>query len=301
MPTVLVPGVWPSGSTLSICGQVISGDGHVAGATPGWLFGTPTFRLSKAVGGVPSAQAFGVPVVTTTQRVLVGSVGSAQAFGTVRPRNIQVVVGVSSAQLFGVPTISTRRTIAVPGVPSAQAFGVARAGVTVTVVGVSSAQAFGPLTIRVAQIVQVGGVLPYGPQIDSICGEVISGDGHLCGYKGGPREQFGRVTIRTGLVTVAVGGVPSAQAFGVPRVFPVWIRDTTCFDLDLVESTPIPTPIGTAACLTNTLSICGEVICGDGHLCGGIGFNWVYGGPLDEQDLTLSPVLDLDLEPAGCR
>lgn len=50
--------------------------------------------------GIPSAQAFGVPVV-----------------GAIVP------VGIPSAETFGVPTITTRRLISPIGIPSAETIG----------------------------------------------------------------------------------------------------------------------------------------------------------------------------------
>lgn len=284
MPVVPVTGVYPSGTTLSITGQVVAGDGHLVGGIAGWQFGTPTVIVGPppvALGGVPTAQQFGaltlqtavtvtVPgldtdpaylgletsghiltedgsgallleaqpvskfgVPTFKSGVLVPGVASAQAFGVPTTRFIQTVVGPGSAQAFGALTFSTRRTVVVPGVPSAQAFGSARVAFSVNILGVNSAQSFGALRITFGQVVPVQGVLPYGPTIYSITNEVICGDGHLVGWKGSPSEQFGHVTIRTGPVTVAVGGIGSAQAFGAVLAYVVYIRPEDCLDLDL--------------------------------------------------------------------
>lgn len=237
MATVQVPGVWPPGSNVSITGAVTAGDGHVVGASPGVQFGTVTISLAslRAVGGVASAQAFGVPLALLT---------GGQS---------RVVNGVPSAAAFG--TLKLRVTV-----PSAG--------------GVVSAQAFGAVGIYARITVPVSGVQPYPFYIPSVTGSVISGDGHVVGGYGGTAFQFGHPAIYT-IVRVTIGGVGSAQQFGAvkiiqivhppgvlsaqafgtrigikfrilgldseqqfgkPWVFLVWIRVEVCTDLELAEA-----------------------------------------------------------------
>lgn len=249
MATVQVPSVWPPGSNVSITGQVVSGDGHLTGASAGVQFGTPRATLSAAVAGVPSAQSFGTLTVLFDLNV--------------HP------LGVPSAQSFG--TLKTRFTIAVGGVPSKQAFGTPAYPQRIAVLAVLSAQAFSS-TIQINQTIRVNGFFPYGPYVPSITGQVISGDGHITGGNQGTGEQFGvptiRATITKGVAGVAsaqsfgtpkahyiihplglgsaqqfgtklgfkfrVLGIPSAQAFGDPLAYIVWLKPDICIDIDLV-------------------------------------------------------------------
>ena len=127
--TVQVPSVWPAGSNVSIVGQVISGDGHLVGASLGVQFGTPTFtvRFSGAqVGGVASAQSFGVPVIKTTRTLTLTGITSAQSFGAITVKTSAQPIslaGVPSAQQFGRITFYTHAWVQLGGVSSAQQFG----------------------------------------------------------------------------------------------------------------------------------------------------------------------------------
>jgi hypothetical protein len=90
---VQVPGLAPFGFVASITGGVISGDGHVVFGASFGQFGRITISTgptSYLVGGVPSAQQFGTPLL---QRITpVGGVGSAQQFGAI---GFHTWVGVS--------------------------------------------------------------------------------------------------------------------------------------------------------------------------------------------------------------
>jgi len=103
-----VPAVYRPHSSLT--GQVVTGDGHVTGGLAGTLFGTPTVT------------------VHTTQLVTVGGVGSAQAFGVPQ---VALRFGpgyVPSAQAFGAIALHTTITVSVTGLPSAQVFGTTETG-----------------------------------------------------------------------------------------------------------------------------------------------------------------------------
>ena len=153
MATVVVQGVFPAGSAVSITGQVVAGDGHVVGGAPGGLFGTPTLKESQPVTppGLPSAQRFGAPTfIFAKQSVAVRGLSSAQQFGTALRTNQTIhvqgfvpypafvpsitgqvisgdghVVGGYGGPgwLFGHPTIHATIKVAVNGVLSAQQFG----------------------------------------------------------------------------------------------------------------------------------------------------------------------------------
>jgi hypothetical protein len=169
-----------------------------------------------------------------------------------------------------------------------------------------------------AVTVQVGGVYPP-LSTPSITGQVVTGDGHLVGWNAA--AQFGPVTTRfdtrvlgvpsaaafgdvTAAVVLAAFGVPSAQAFGVGAIHaevtislvglgsaqrfgdPVVglvVRNVWIWPTDWVSS-------------VRESAICGEVICGDGHLVGG----WEYlpaAGTPDTLVLDPSEVETLELVP----
>ena len=256
MATVQVGSVWPTGSTLTITGPATITGQAITGAQPGAAFGTPSVRTvwHQNVGGVGTAQVFGA--VTLYQQI------------AVHP------AGLGSPAAFGVPVIRLGgRTIPVGSVASAAAFGALKLNQAIVVGGVGSAQQFGS-SLRINQIVHVQGFYSYATYAPSITGQVISGDGHVVGGSGGPGSLFGAVTIHA-TITTAVGGVlsaaafgapklvqivhpmpvpsaaafgarlgwilgvwglPSAQQFGTPRVFIVWMREEVCEDIDLAPA-----------------------------------------------------------------
>lgn len=268
--TVVVPGVYPFGYTVtavSTTGQVVSGDGHLVGggvASTAAQFGVPTlatgsFSTTTSVGSTPSAAAFGVVTIRAAITRGVTGIGSAQAFGAV------TAVNVAGSQ-------------------------------TKAVTGVGSAQAFGALTAKPpTQIVQVPGLQQVASWGLSITGQVITGDGHL--VLGGGSPLFGQVVIRT-TVTTVVSGIPSAQRFGTPWiafaqkiavaglasatrlgrvvVFVVYMRDSTCTDLEPLESVALEMELA-------------EILCGAGAM--------TPAGSSD-LDLTASTPSDLELQEA---
>lgn len=193
--------------------------------------GTIVPATPQPVGGVASSSAFGA----VTVKSVTGGVSSAQAFGLPRPLNIVPVQGIGPVggsilntflcgqravgtqpivgpQQFG--TLTFRFGVSVVGLGSAQQFGVStfRVGSRLLVVGLGSAQQFGVPTFRFPALTPVVGL--------------------------GSAQRFGAPFLRGGPVTIPIGvGVPSAQAFGVPVVFIVYVRPDTCIDLDLDEIT----------------------------------------------------------------
>jgi hypothetical protein len=101
--------VYPPGFVASICGAVICGDGHVLLGTPSGQFGTPVVVVNVNVGvpvsGLGSAQAFGTSLVKASIVRLVGGVPSAQAFGVFKINQRFTIPGLGSAQAFGVPWV----------------------------------------------------------------------------------------------------------------------------------------------------------------------------------------------------
>ena len=294
--TVSAPSVWPPGSNVSITGQVVAGDGHLVGGIEAHQFGTLTIRegvrftvngvasaqqfgavtpksvFVRAVNGVSSAQAFGVPTRTMIIRVAVPGVASAQQFGGLKTQARFVVLGLGSAQQFGAPIAQTRITVTIGAVASAQSFGAVttRTGFTKQVAGLASAQAFGAITVV---------YLVSAPGLASA-------------------QQFG--APRTNL-RFTVAGLSSAQQFGVAdlRAVNVWLHPSDCLLEDLDPAICLPSVGG---------SICGQVICGDGHLVGG----WSYLAGSVERDLLLvvasqrtltvfePPKTTITLKPSRC-
>jgi hypothetical protein len=201
-------------ATVSPQTIAVAGLGSAAG------FGALTIKGARtlAVGAVASAQAFGVPTLKLVLRTTPGAVLSAQAFGAPTVRVAPFVAhpnALGSAQAFGAVTIRTQVVVPVTGVPSAQLLG-------------TDTPKPGPVRISVP------GVLPFG-YIVSICGLVVSGDGHLCGFD--ESAQFGHPNVfdvGDGAHTYIVPGVPSAQAFGSGDAYIVRLRDLVCIDRTLV-------------------------------------------------------------------
>jgi len=198
VPTVRVPSVWPGGSTVSITGQVVAGDGHVVNGVAGLgLFGTPKLNLRKAAGGVSTAQAFGAVTIKTVTPKPAGGVGSAQAFGSLILKTVvsRQVTGLGSAQSFGTVTPKATFTVSVSGRGTAQAFGTPTFGGTGKIVatGIGTAQSFGSLTAR-----SVFKLAPVGL---------------------GSAQGFGTLTPLPGPVTVQVPGFsPGGPGFSLGAI-----------------------------------------------------------------------------------
>jgi hypothetical protein len=164
-----------------------------------------------------------------------------------------VAYGVPGQQL-GAVTVIAGPVAAPGGVPSAQAFGAVGAAITTTVhVGaVPSAQAFGAVVPAFKQTLRLAGLgSAQGFGVVTIHAAITEPSG------GVPSAQaFGAVHLLYPQ-WIGLGGVVSAQAFGAAAtgllVLNVWLHDLTCIE------TPIP-------------SITDLVICGDGHVCGGVSF-----------------------------
>ena len=143
-------------------------------------------RDLKNAGGIPSAEAFGVPGVGRPLNP--GSIPSAEVFGSPA-----VVPGVSpspipSAEAFGAPTVQAGpATVSPTPVPSAEAFGSPRTELNASPSPIPSAEAFG--VPRTAATASPGGV----PSA----------------------EAFGSPGV--GRTLLGVGGIASAEAFGSPR------------------------------------------------------------------------------------
>ena len=257
-----VAGVPPTGYVLTI----------TAGTT--LATGSQTITRGKRVSAFGAVTAGAV----VTTRVNVSGVGSAQFFGipTLKATIARAVAGVGSAQAFGAPTIKGARVVPVTGVPSAQAFGITapKASIKVAVAGKTSSQAFGAITTRTGTSRAVAG-LGSAQAFGAIKAVYLV---HAPGL--GSAQTFGIIQLHAE-ITIPVAGVGSAQQFGSATVGlkarNVWIWPTTYF----------PSTGG---------SLCGFVICGDGHTVGG----WDYlpaSGRVSTITLDPHEVSTLDLEP----
>jgi hypothetical protein len=275
--TVIVPSVWPPGSNVSITGLVVSGDGHVVGASPGVQFGSPTVVTKYPAGGVPSAQAFGVTRAVGLQVVSVGGVPTAKAFGsdTVKPGAVIVPV---------------------PGVPQYPADQVSITGQVISgdghLVGQTTGTGwlFGQITFKTAVTVQVQGFYPYPTYIPSITGGVIAGDGHVVGGYGGTGYQFGHPGFYLNY-RLAVTGVPSAQAFGAVKLVQV------VHPLGVPSAQAFGTRIGI---VFRILGLPSEQAFGSEEFGFAVFIVWIRPAPCEDLDLALSACTDLDLELAAC-
>jgi hypothetical protein len=281
-------------------------------------FGAVTIKtvVKPGVGSVPSAQAFGAPTIKATRTLALSGIVSAQSFGAITTRTgfTQAVGSVSTAQAFGQVKIVFAQAVPLAGIPSSQQFGTPTitGAVKTPTGGVPSAQQFGQVTIVFSQRVAVQGLRSaqnfgteffvgtkwlwdihcIGTPDASICGEPTCGDGHVVGgYSfnpaigpclGSPSPKL----LNEFLCGQAVAGGPGFAA-----------------ELDCLVGIDMP--------------ICGEPICGDGHVCGGsnrlIEIDCITSGPILNQFLCgqktigqqhldpMPPALVLDLELVGSR
>ena len=186
MPTVLVGGVPPTGTSPHLAGSFLAGE-QVVGfyPAPALAFGTPLLEVKLGVivpvTGLGSAQSFGALGFRTPVSVSVGGVPSAQSFvlpHVVPPRQFvavpglnhgvlyfhivgtklagEALVGWDGDYLFGRPGIGMQYVI--PGVPSAQRFGSPVFGMQYRISGVPSAQEFGVPWIAFDQFQPVPGL-----------------------------------------------------------------------------------------------------------------------------------------------
>src|SRR5579859_1994834 len=73
------------------------------------------------VGGIQSAEAFGIPVVNLTAKPV--GIGSVEAVGTPSLSLRVVPTGIQSAEAFGTPVVGVVQTVLPAGIPSAEALG----------------------------------------------------------------------------------------------------------------------------------------------------------------------------------
>jgi len=274
-----VSSIWPSPWVQTITGQATTGQA-TTGAKAASQYGTPTFLTAPpqfvSPAGIPSAQAFGT--ILTRQSKGVGGINSAQAFGTVTPKATFTLTpsGIPSAQSFGTPTIKATVRVPVSGIPSAQAYGIPIFKIfqSFAIGGIPSAQAFGAITLKSVIRISVSGI-PSAQAFGTIRTAVTAR-----GIGINSAQAFGLVTFKTGPVTIPVQGIPSAQQFGTQYlvVSHRWIWDLDC--------------IGTP-----DASICGEPICGDGHVTGGYSFNPIYDTC---DDLDLADIVCIEPQETVC-
>jgi len=250
-PTLVAAQIVPVGGVFPP-GTELSITGQVV-AGDGSLVGGNLGGQFGQVRAINVAQVFGVP--------------SAQAFGTLRFALLTAPIpGVASAQAFGAVTIRGALTRPVAGIPSAQAFGALaiKAAIVRVVSGVGSAQAFGAIITRTGFSQPVGGVTSaqaFG---------LVRPANVVIAVGVGSAQAFSALKAN---YYIPVAGIQSAQLFG-DAIVGLKVRNVWIWPTDLVPG-------------TQAAPICGQVICGDGHVVGG----WDY-LPAAEDPETV------ELEPA---
>ena len=291
----------------------------VAGLGTAQTFGAVTAKatITQQPAGLGSAQAFGAVTIRSPVTRQVTGLGSAQQFGAVSAKSVFVraVTGIPSAQAFstvtivigtvtspnaGIPSAQQFGTVRfalrfpITGVPSAQAFGAIRTNLKRAVAGVASAQQFGAIILRTGHSVPVSGVLSaqaFGT-VRPAYSIAVPGVGSA--------QHFGLVSFRT-VTRVLVGGIPSAQAFGLVKPTFVWLLPIVPRPEESVPVVCTPITNGGIDCIVTPFgSICGMVICGDGHLAGGFTY---FSGLRPVEGVILTPVADrtLVLQPVADR
>lgn len=91
---------------------------------------TPPGVYNVTVPGIPSAEAFGAPLIEFYTSILVSGIPSAEAFGvlSVSGAFTAEVSGIPSAGAFGNPEFSNFNVISPLGIPSSEAFGTGELG-----------------------------------------------------------------------------------------------------------------------------------------------------------------------------
>lgn len=178
-------------------------------------FGTPIVARMQLIypSGIPSAEAFGHPTLVYHQFIGPTGIPSSEAFGgsAVNPGPINIgALSIATAEAFGTPAISVGATnISPTGIPSAEAFGTATittGPVDVSPTGIASAEAFG--TPKITQIVAPAGIASEETFGVPMVGYVIAPQGIPSA------EAFGNPNVIGPPQAIQPTGIPSAEAFG---------------------------------------------------------------------------------------
>jgi hypothetical protein len=213
--------------------------------------------------GYSTGSQFGPVIVIVRFAAYPAGLGSAQSFGTISTKATIVVpiAGVGSAQQFSNARFNFR--LPVLGLASAQAFGAVRTDLRFAVIGVVSTQQFGAVITRSGFSQAVTGVL-------SAQAFGLVRPANVAAVFGlGSAQAFGALQLN---YFFFVSGIPSAQLFGAATIG-LKVRNVWIWPTDWVSS-------------VQEAPICGQVICGDGHLVGG----WEYlPASEDPETLVLEP------------
>ena len=172
-------------------------------------FGKPAISSGQALRltGIPSAEAIGKPKLSPEQFIRLNGIPSAEAVGQVNPSWLQEMTlsGIPSAEAIGVPNITENKVITLDGIPSAEAFGDIRLGQGIKLIGIPTQQGFGAPNL-----------IPGG-------------------------------------VSMRLTGIPSAEAIGKPKVVPP-IPPFTPFTETNVARNHYPLPAGSVGCWVTAIA-----------------------------------------------
>lgn len=157
------------------------------------------------VGGIPTAEAFGLPTVGDLGITGVGQIASAEAFGSPAVQAQVNDAGIVSAEAVGAPTLSAGVTLS--GIVSAEALGTPVVSARINTTGIVTAEAVGSPAVGTA-ITDVGGIVSaeaFGQPV--VSARVVDVGGIVS------QEAVGAPTVGFNGIT-GVGGISSLEAFG---------------------------------------------------------------------------------------
>ncbi len=151
-------------------------------------FGTAKLNLKLILTAIASAEAFGMPIVTSGLTIYPSAIPSAEAFGSLVVAGPLIVPGIGSQEAFGSLTVSPGGVSVAPsGISSQELFGLPKLNLLLTPSGIVSSEAFGAAKLNLKLILTA----------------IASG------------EQFGTPTVKMILV-IRPSGIASVEAFGTP-------------------------------------------------------------------------------------
>lgn len=246
-PTLPAGGAWsltdvggiPTAEAFGLAVITVTGGDHnlvdVGGIASLEAFGSLTLSASVVAGSIASLEAIGQPVVsagivagsiaslealgslTLSVNVVAGSVASGEAFGqpviTASGASIVDVGGIASLEAFGQPSLTA--VVSAQGIASLEEFGLLDLSASLTLQGIASGEAFGQPTVTfgAASIVDAGGISSLEAFGNLTLTVLVQAQGTAS------QEAFGQPSISTGVTLTGVGGIASAEAFGLAWVF----------------------------------------------------------------------------------
>lgn len=219
-PGGLEPAVLPIKTAASGGAQEITGVGQIASAE---AVGQPTVVPVVDVAGIVSAQAIGQPAVSAV--IAAAGIPTAEALG--QPSLVPEIasIGIATAENSGTPELHA--VITALGTPSASAPGLPDISAVVESAGIETAEAIGQPAVddqtSPHEIQGVGGIASQEAGGTPIVASVAV---PVAGQTGGGRFIPGKryrpeIIIEPAPHVVGdVGGIPTAEAVGRPRITP---------------------------------------------------------------------------------